>query len=773
MTTGQHDPVLVPLPPGRPGRPFIGLRTKFVVFFSLILILTSSTLSWYFVEIKRNAMIENLHRLGAILLTNIAHNDHFRFAAMIAEDQTTLRQYISGLSSIDEVMYVVVTDARGKTLAQYSKGSTQSNAPSDSLFPPIEIAARVASEQAVSPTVTPLIVTREAQLRIRTDSAPWAHLLPAFSENLYDFALPILRKSPGDDVPLTLNLDESFSGVSSTDRPRVFGVVQIGLTDARVQAAVVAMIQNVLALTALIIGTGILGAHLLTSRITVPLRMLANMARQVAEGSAPVRLPPATNDEVGQLTDLFNVMSQSIQDRNRAIAASLDTIRTHVSQLTTLHQASAAIASTLNMPQLLDTVLQLLVGNLGFTRMVLVLRYDDRPVSYVARITGVTADIAERAYRLEIPIQDDDSVTADLFLHHKPLLVQDIDAVQHRIFPPMLALIRQAEIASFLAVPLQIHNRTLGYLAGDRGQLVCTNEDLHILQTVASHVAAAIDNARAYAHLAELTQHLEERIRERTEELSRANEQLQEHDRRRSTFLSVVSHELRTPMTAIRSFAENMLDGVTGPLTGQQTTYLTRIEHNVARLARIINQLLDWSRLDTHKDILRPEPVCIAEIAMTASESLQTVAAEKQVTLTIESHAPLPRIQGDRDKLEQIIWNLIGNAIKFTPPGGTVSLTFSLEPDGMIRTCVADTGCGIDPLHLPRVFNEFSKVPSSMPTSQGAQLGLFITKTLVAMHGGDIWLDSTPGKGTRVCFTLPIESRTERDSQTPQEDRQP
>jgi sensor histidine kinase regulating citrate/malate metabolism len=98
-----------PPPPGAPTKLFISLRTKFVVFFSLILVLTCSTLSWYFVEIRREAMLQNLHRLGTILLTNIAHNNHFRYAGLVAEDQTTLQQYIEGLLSIDEVVYVVVT----------------------------------------------------------------------------------------------------------------------------------------------------------------------------------------------------------------------------------------------------------------------------------------------------------------------------------------------------------------------------------------------------------------------------------------------------------------------------------------------------------------------------------------------------------------------------------------------------------------------------------------------------------------------------------------
>ena len=279
-----------------------------------------------------------------------------------------------------------------------------------------------------------------------------------------------------------------------------------------------------------------------------------------------------------------------------------------------------------------------------------------------------------------------------------------------------------------------------------------------MLLTIASHVAAAIDNARAYAHLEELTQHLEQRIAERTQELSIANEHLQEHDRRRSLFLSVASHELRTPMTVIRSFADNMRDGIAGPVSEQQLTYLTRIGHNLSRLTRIINQLLDWSRLDSKNDVLCLTPVCVETTALLVADSLRTVAAEKMIALEIVHADGLPAVQGDHDKLEQILWNLIGNAIKFTPPGGRIVVDFRTTPEGFVQTSVADTGCGIDPGHVAKLFHEFSKVPSANPTAQGAQLGLFITKSLVTMHQGTIWVESTPGAGTRFYFTVPIAS---------------
>lgn len=231
-------------------------------------------------------------------------------------------------------------------------------------------------------------------------------------------------------------------------------------------------------------------------------------------------------------------------------------------------------------------------------------------------------------------------------------------------------------------------------------------------------------------------------------------------------FVSVASHELRTPMTAIRSFADNMLDGVAGALTERQKTYLNRIEHNLNRLTRIINQLLDWSRLDMKREVLRLEPLCIKQIGTVVVESLRTVAGEKQVSLDIELPEQLSMIHGDRDKLEQILWNIIGNAVKFTPPGGRVSVGFEPLPEGMVQVCVADTGCGIPPEHLDTVFNEFSKVPSAMPGSQGAQLGLFITKSFIAMHRGRIWVESTLGAGTRFFFTLPFASAHDKAGQT-------
>ncbi len=734
---------------------FLSLRTKFVLFFSLILIVSCSTLSWYLIENRRAAMANNLRQLGTILLTNVVGNEHFRYAGLVAQDRATLKEFSDGLMAVQDVVYVVVRGPDGAVLTKQSKGGRRSPASllrsqEYPLYPDDSIAHKLLSSSNFSPQMTPLSIVNVVSPRF------------AWEERVYDFAMPVARMTNDTNnsiAPFSLQMEERNQPRPSSDGPHVSGLVQIGLSDANLNHELLSMVTNVILLTVFIIAAGILGAHLLASRITTPLRGLASVAHQVAEGKLPEPLLASTRDEVGELTHMFNVMTQALHERNLAITANMDTIKRQLGQLTTVHQTSAAVTSTLNLHELMDTVLQLLMSNLGLSRMVLMLRHEDRDVAYVAQIAGMSDDIADAARHLTIPIKDDNTLIAELLIHAKPVLVHDIHTIADRMHPALLELARRVGVTSFVLVPLQTHNQILGFLGGDREAQPCTEEDLHILLTIASHVATAIDNARTYANLAQLTHTLESRIKERTQELLIANEQLQEHDRRRTMFVSVASHELRTPMTAIRSFADNMLDGVAGSLTERQKTYLNRIEHNLNRLTRIINQLLDWSRLDMRREVLRLEPLCIKQITTLVVESLRTVAAEKNVAIDIEAPEELPMVHGDRDKLEQILWNIVGNAVKFTPSGGRVSVAFEAFPDETVQVSVADTGCGIPPEHLDSIFHEFSKIPSAMPSAQGAQLGLFITKSFITMHNGRVWVQSTLGSGTRFFFTLPCASK--------------
>ncbi len=739
-----------------PGR-FISLRTKFVVFFSLIIILTCSALSWYFIQNKRTTMTERLRDLGSVLVKNLAHNVRY---GIIIEERTILDQFIAGMMEVDEVVYVIISGADGQVLAARSKGKLEgaldlTRSPDRPFYPRTEIAETVAKNPKPEPLITHLRISGTASVPIPFQDITLAAASPS-EESYYDFALPVLKRA---NVPLESFALQAEEAQPATEKasPAVFGVVEIGLTEFPIQQELGRILRNFLLLTLGIIIAGILSTGLLARKVITPLRNLAAGARKVGEGDLTTVVLPTTRDEVGQLTSLFNLMTKSIQERNQAISANLEIIRRQVTQLTTLNQTSAAITSTLDRDRLLTLVLQLLMDNLGFVRMALVLYDGERGIAYVGQLAGVPPEIEQAARQLAIPVRDDDSTYAQLLIQGKPLLVQDLALVTDRMHPGELELMRQVDVRSFVSVPLRSQQRALGYLSGDRGAQPCTQEDLDLLMTVASHVAVAIDNARAYSELELLTQSLEGRVSDRTQELQGANERLQDHDRRRSKFVSVASHELRTPMTSIKGFVENMLDGLTGQLSDRQQHYLQRVKHNIERLTRIINQLLDWSRIDVGQIELQPESLPVYDFVKDIVESVQTLAAEKSITLQVLPCEGLSAVRADRDKLEQILWNLVGNAIKFTPNGGKVFVEFHRREDGFAEIRVIDTGCGIAPHEIPKVFNEFSRIESSIPSSQGAQLGLFISKSLIRLHGGEIWVESRLGSGSRFCFTLPLD----------------
>src|ERR1043165_5919386 len=420
-----EDPIA---PKPIPANQFLSLRTKFVLFFTLILIIACSAMSWCFIRKRRIAMADRLKQLGTFLLTNVVSNEHFRFAGLVAEDHTTLQQFIEGFLAIEDVVYVVITGSDVTVLAQHTKGARQS---SSSLLHsedhPLYPDSQTAKQLFQSSTTTPLITRLSTSNTLSTGFA--------LEEIIYDFAMPVLRMRKGHTSlpPFSLQLEEGSTGSSPTQPATVSGVVQIGLTDARLKLELATVIRNILLLTTFIIVAGALGAHLLTLRITKPLRSLGVVARQGAEGHSPTPLTPATRDEVGQLTSVFNLMTHSLQERSLAITANLATIKHQVSQLTTLHQVSAAIVGTLDRSELLNTVLQLLIENLGFTRMFLVLRHREREAAYVAQIAGVSPDIEEAARRLDLPIQNDEGIQAALLIHGKPLLVPNLEAVADRM----------------------------------------------------------------------------------------------------------------------------------------------------------------------------------------------------------------------------------------------------------------------------------------------------------------------------------------------------
>ncbi|WP_447984581.1 ATP-binding protein [Nitrospira sp. Nam74] len=723
-------------------RGLFSLRTKLVLFISLIIIAVCSGLSWYFIHQQADTMTSALIETGTILVKNLAHNSRY---AAIVEDRVVLEEYIAGVLEGEEVIYAVITAANGSVLAAGTKG---------------RLSARNgmvrSSEQPLYPSHT-LSQTRFDAGAPETMITPFVVEDGARAETVYDFAMPILRRpSPQTPaVPLPFSLEQlegqSNKPLETGVEAKVLGVVQIGLTRTKMQQALNGVVRNVMLITILIILVGIATTIVLADRIITPLKHLASVAKRVAEGDLVASVEPSTRDEVGDLAGLFNRMTQSLKDRDQAI-------RTQLNQLQTLNRTGTAIISTLDIDKLLNVVLELLTENLGYRHMVLMLYDSHRQVAYRARTAGVSPEVEQAGRLLEMPIEDDASIHADLLVRGRGVVITDVESVADRIYPPLLDMARAEGITSFIAAPLKTSQRIMGFIAADRGEAVCRQEDLDLLLTIATQVAVALDNAQAYQDLEALTQTLEHRVQDRTRELQAANEKLQELDRLKSAFVSIVSHELRTPMTSIKGYIENMLDGLTGALSDRQSYYLGRVKYNVERLTRMINDLLDLSRIEAGRVELTLAPLPIAELVPEIVESLQPVGQAKSIAIQHWHQGRPAQISGDRDKLHQILTNLIQNAVKFTPSGGQIRVETKIIADGFVQFCVADTGCGIPPHEQARIFERFYRGETIQLEQRGAGLGLPITKSLVELHGGKIWVESLPGQGSRFYFTMPIAS---------------
>lgn len=247
-------------------------------------------------------------------------------------------------------------------------------------------------------------------------------------------------------------------------------------------------------------------------------------------------------------------------------------------------------------------------------------------------------------------------------------------------------------------------------------------------------------------------------LRQAEAELARREAELQqsrELDRIKTEFVSAVSHELRTPLSSIKGYAEFLADELSGPLNDDQHGYVCQIEEGAARLERIINDLLDFARLEAGTFTLNMRTADLAETIGEIVSGLGPQAASRQLEVETELTGPLP-VRMDPERIGQVLMNLLSNALKFTRPGGRISVAAARIP-GEIRVEIRDTGIGIPAERLTHVFQKFYQVDTSLTREVGgAGLGLSIAQALVEAHGGRIGVVSTPEVGTTFWFTLPL-----------------
>ncbi len=307
-------------------------------------------------------------------------------------------------------------------------------------------------------------------------------------------------------------------------------------------------------------------------------------------------------------------------------------------------------------------------------------------------------------------------------------------------------------VRSVLCAPLATGHQVIGVLQALSAQPgAFSGRDLRLLRTMAGSLAIGIQNIRLVADL----RRSEDALTLRNQALERANDRLQELDRLKSAFVASVSHELRTPLNSIIGFSEVLMDGLAGELQPSAQEYLNFIHGSGKHLLSLINDILDLSRLQAGRMTLSLESVDVVEVINDVCASLSPLIAGKRQILTLEQPAPLPAIVADEFRLRQILINLVGNANKFTPQGGQITLRVFLVDPVTLRLDVNDNGPGISLDDQRLIFEEFRQARTTHP-GEGTGLGLAITRRLVELHGGRIWVESQVGMGAMFTILLPV-----------------
>ncbi len=400
------------------------------------------------------------------------------------------------------------------------------------------------------------------------------------------------------------------------------------------------------------------------------------------------------------------------------------------SQLRAVSDVSVAAAAMLDVNRLLSTAADLTRQNFDLYHTYIFLLEDDKSTLVLRAGSAARGQqTLEIGSRLAV---GDNSIIARAAREREAIRVADTHQSPDFLFHPLLP-----DTRSEMAVPLIIGDRLLGVLDVQSNQVDgFHSDDVQVFKILAAQLAVATQNAIFFAEQLEMA------------------EKLREVDRLKTDFLARMSHELRTPLNSIIGFADVLLMGLDGELTERMVEDMQLIRSSGYHLRDIIGDILDMSRIEAGRLELTYETFDIRRVAADLMATIAPLAEQKGLEVRIDIDENIGLIGADRTRVRQVLWNLVGNAIKFTDRGRiTVAVTPS---NGEVLFSVKDTGIGIAPEYLPRIFDHFSQIDDGRrEVVSGTGLGLSISKNLVELHGGRIWVESQVGRGSNFCFTIP------------------
>ena len=405
-----------------------------------------------------------------------------------------------------------------------------------------------------------------------------------------------------------------------------------------------------------------------------------------------------------------------------------------VDQLEALAEVGEAISSTLVADEILTTIVTHAV-ELSDTDGGSLMEFDEATGLFRVRTAyGTSADVIDALRGAEIHI--DRTWVGRAASTREVLQIPDLDAEPGPL-DPHLAVLHGSGWRSLVAIPLVRPDRVVGALVVRRTSTGSfSDETCELLTAFASQSAVALTNARLY------------------QQLEQQSVALAEASRHKSEILASKSHELRTPLNAVIGFSEVLLERMFGDLNERQEDYLEDIHSAGRHLLALLGDILDLSKIEAGRMELDLTTFPIDDILVQALSLVRERAALHGIRLTLEAAGGLGLVTADELRLKQVLLNLLSNAVKFTPDGGSIVLRAWRDAEEVDVT-VTDTGIGIAPADQERIFDSFQQGERSASSSEGTGLGLTLSRRIVELHGGRLWLTSTPGEGSTFGISVP------------------
>jgi len=482
------------------------------------------------------------------------------------------------------------------------------------------------------------------------------------------------------------------------------------------------------------LGLGALGLFIfswvLIGRALKPIGVLTETADAIAGGDFKRAAPEYHKDEIGRLARAFNSMTKQLRE---LIDNLEERVNARTRDLQMAADVSKQVTTILNLNQLLEQVVTSTVSGFGLNAALVFLLDPDGQKLVRTAGANTQGQLLDDNVVSEIPLDAEPSIIALAGRTRQPIKLDDVTTS-----PAYMPLPALPDTRSELAIPMLLGDKLLGVFdlqAATVGRF--TDDDRRVLTSLAEQITTAVRNAQLF-----------DQAETALQEAERAN-------RVKSQFLASMSHELRTPLNAILNFTQFVSSGMLGPVTERQVNALNKSVSSGEHLLNLINDVLDISKIEAGAlQLFIEEQLDLHEDIQMVAASGKSLLEDKPVEFILDIEEPLPLVSGDRQRIRQILLNLVSNACKFTDTG---SVKLSVVPqNGNVLFSVKDTGAGIAPEDHELIFTTFQQTQVGLKKGGGTGLGLPISRRLAEAHGGALWLESTVGEGSIFYVTLPI-----------------